>query len=140
MPSFPANPSLPLSQLSVSLSPVLLKLKLSEILTRSLSASVKGGQTRQPRESLQCSRGRHGSDTDDDDDDMDDPGGGGGGFDLRDDVSVVIQDDSEGGGGGAVQLMESPSSASASGSNVIVDDSPLQNQMEKNKECKSFVH
>ena len=80
---------------------------------------------------------------------MDDPGGGGGGdFDVGDDVvAVVIRDESgqhiadvAGDVIGAEEEDEAVSThddaAVASGSNVIVDDSPLQNQMERNKECK----
>ena len=82
---------------------------------------------------------------------MDDPGGGGGGdFDVGDDVvAVVIRDESGqqhiadvAGDGIGVEVEEDEARSShddgavASGSNVIVDDSPLQNQMERNKECK----
>ena len=80
------------------------------------------------------------------DDEMDDPGGGGGGnggFDVGDDVvAVVIRDETgQHNGDGQVFLEEETVSATdgaASGSNVIVDDSPLQNQMERNKECESL--
>lgn len=80
---------------------------------------------------------------------MDDPGGGGG-FDVGDDVvAVVIHDESgqhipDSGDDidGQVLLLEEEEEAdddtTASWSNVIVDDSPLQNQMERNKECKSY--
>ena len=82
---------------------------------------------------------------------MDDPGGGGGGdIDVGDDVvAVVIRDESGqhiadagvGGAGDGIGVEEDEvgstlDDAVASGSNVIVDDSPLQNQMERNKECK----
>ena len=80
---------------------------------------------------------------------MDDPGGGGGGgdFDVGDDVvAVVIRDESgqhiaDVAGDGIVAGEEDEAGSThddavASGSNVIVDDSPLQNQMERNKECK----
>ena len=80
---------------------------------------------------------------------MDDPGGGGGDFDVGDDVvAVVIRDESGqqhiadvAGDGIAAEEEDKAVSTHddavvASGSNVIVDDSPLQNQMERNKECK----
>ena len=75
---------------------------------------------------------------------MDDPGGGGGGdFDVGDDVvAVVIRDESgqyiaDVAGDGEDEAGSTHDDAAvASGSNVIVDDSPLQNQMERNKECK----
>lgn len=62
-------------------------------------------------------------------------------FQYNDKLQAGVTSTNVGGGDAiAFELGENPQNEKKPGSNVIVDESPLQLQMEKNKECKFNIH